>query len=93
MTSGSEDTTLVLRSISHNMADELTNPICTNPLVCMEFMDQFDYNWRSYYFIKQVGNVVTAYYCLNDEEIKICSNLCTNIRQLQLLILFNQTSG
>ena len=33
-----EDTTLVLKSNNHNMADQLTNP-AHNPLVGMKFMD------------------------------------------------------
>ena len=46
MTVGAEDTTLVMMSISHNMADQLTN-LVRNPLVCIKCMDQFDYNCRS----------------------------------------------
>ena len=48
---GVDDPALVLRSIIHNMADELTNPV-RNPLVCLKYMDQFDYNCRTYYFSK-----------------------------------------
>ena len=81
MTVETKDTTLVLRSISYNMADELANPVCTNPLVCIKFMNQFDYNCHSYYFSKQVNGVVTAYDFLNDEEI--------NIVVIYVLILYN----
>ena len=79
MTVGVEDTMLVLRSIGHKMVDTLTNPGC-NPLICMKFMDQFYYSCCSYYFSKQVGDVVTAYDCLNNEKVNTCSNICTNIR-------------
>ena len=48
MVVGVEDTTLVLRLISHSMAGQLTSPV-RHPLVCMKFMDQFDYNCCSYY--------------------------------------------
>ena len=48
---GAKEITLVMRSISYNMADQLTNPVC-HPLVCLKFMDQFNYNCRLYYFSK-----------------------------------------
>ena len=61
------------------MADQLRNSV-RDPLVCMKCRDHFDYNYRSYYFNKQVGDVVTAYDCFNDEEIHMSSNLCSSIR-------------
>ena len=79
MTAGVDNTTLALSSISHNMADRLSHPVC-NPRLCMLFMDQFDYRCCTYYFIKQVSDVVTAYYIDEDNDINICMNLCTNTR-------------
>ena len=38
MTFGEDDTALFLTTISYNMADEPTNPVC-NLLVCLKFMD------------------------------------------------------
>ena len=78
ITVGAYDTTLVLRSISHEIADELTNPV-RNPLVCLKCIDQFDYNCRTYYYSKKLGDVVTAYGIVNDDEI--------NIRMWTMIIL------
>ena len=67
MTVGAEYTAAALISISHNMDDELINPF-RNPLVYLNLGDMFDYNCRSYWFSKQMFDVVIVHDSLENNS-------------------------
>ena len=73
------DSIHVLRSIDHSMCDDLTNP-ARRPLVQLNLGDVFDHNRRSYYFVAQEGDNVTATDTETGAEITTCRNNCSNIR-------------
>ena len=73
------DSIHVLRSIDHSMCDDLTNP-ARRPLVQLNLGDVFDHNRRSYYFVAQEGDNVTATDTETGAEIITCRNNCSNIR-------------